>query len=528
MKVDRRTILKGGLAIPLCGAGALQSLAEDDLDDVDLGVASGDPGADSVVIWTRLRRSMRDAGPVVRWDVATSEGFGAATIATGELAATSAHDFCLKTRVYGLEPATTYFYRFRNDVGFYSEVGRTRTLPEGMGFVRELKMGIVNCQQYTAGYYAAFRHMLAEDLDLVLHLGDHIYEKDSGSVRGGDPLLGREATTLEDYRKKYRRYLSDPDARALRARYPFIDIWDDHEVYNDYSGAVDRAANATRFAEGYQSFVDYMPFEAEVLRTPSGVPEVVLRRNAKVGDLVEIFALDQRQFRDAGPCSSNIFTSGCDARLGSERTMLGAAQKLWLKESLGASRATWKILMSEVMVTPLRIRGAAVASERAARVLFEAGATYETRSGTFMTLDTWDGYPVERQELAAFIRDEGIANVVICTGDIHAALNARIPLEVETHRGPGVAFEVVTTSVSTSTLADRLGPVLGGAAHAIIRGANPQYQWSDIAHHGYTTLTLTPEAMRVKHVALDHVNSSTAGARVVREVSIPAGTILER
>lgn len=530
MTVDRRTFVKSTTTLTVFASTALgQALlaADDDLDDLDLGVASGDPAPDGVVLWTRLPRSFR-GDLTVAYELSLQPDFSGSLAASGKVDAGPGQDYCVKVRVEGLEPATVYYYRFWNGAGYASAAGRTKTAPRPGDATARLKIAVVNCQQYTAGYYAAFGHLAREDIDVCVHLGDHIYEIESGRVRGGDPLGGREATTIDGYRRKWRLYTSDPQAKELRRLVPFIDLWDDHEVFNDYD-ATDRSRDPERFTAAYRAYLEYLPVAATVAYA-DGVPTVRAHRSLPFGDLAEIFVTDQRQYRDVAPCSKNILTPGCAARRDPARSMLGAAQKAWLKERLGASGARWKLLLSEVMITPLRVSSLGLreqTAERAAAAVFEGGDIVRDAKGTYMTMDTWDGFPAERQELVDFVRSERIGDVVILTGDIHAAVHANIPADVEGNGGPRTMIEIVTASVTSKSLGDRLGAILGGAAALAIRTANPQYEWLDVRHHGYTVFDIGHEALRVRHVAVDDVLSAGAGARTVREVSIPGGAVLE-
>lgn len=525
-KLSRRSLAKSSLFVPVAAYGAFGAsrlLAEPYEDDA--GVASGCPTESTIVLWTRVPARGRPGGLgslEVSFEVSTDESFGAATIvARGRVGTSEARDFTVKTLVEGLQPFTTYHYRFTTETGYASVVGRTKTAPARGQATRPLRFAAVGCQQFSQGHYGAYLALAREDVDYCIHTGDHIYEQESGDVRrvGTD-----EAKTLADYRRKHRLYLSDPAWREVRRLYPFIDIWDDHEVFNDYAGATDRAADTARFTGAYQAYLEYMPLMTELTRGPNGEPEAKWYRSFKFGDLVELVAMDQRQYRTPCPCSRRFVTPGCDDLRKPGHTMLGDAQKRWVKDTLGASTSKWKLLLSEVMVAPLRIGlGERGGPEAAVELWGEQTGHDPEAAGMLVNLDGWDGYPSEREELLSFVAREELKNVVVVTGDIHAAANAYLYEDPARRAGDGTALEIVTTSISSKTLGSRLGGVVGGAAGALIRRANPHLAWTDIRSNGYAILTVSEQGIDVRHVVVDRVDRLSANVSEGRRTRIADG-----
>ena len=525
--LDRRTLTLSSLALPLLYAELRSSrgFAQVGAVEDDAGVASGNPTADSVVLWTRVPAAAQTAGHLgdgisVRYEVATSETFEPASVVVrGETATGAACDYTVKVLATGLAAFTTYYYRFQTASGYASVVGRTKTAPAPGVTPPSLKFALVSCQNFSEGYYAAYLHLAREAVDYCIHLGDHIYEHDDLKGRRGavDPLDGAAAQTLDDYRRKHRQYLSDPAWREARRLFAWVDLWDDHEVYNDYSGAADMPKDPARFRGGYQAFLEYMPIMGEIVVDPAGRPQVTLQRSQAFGDLVELFVLDERQYRMANPCGgSSYFARGCEAMRAPEHSMLGTPQRDWLKESLGASRATWKLVLNEVVMAPMRLPAFG------AEPTF--GATAERRGSTYVDLDAWDGFPSERHEILRFIEEHAVANVVVCSGDIHAALNATLYSDPLRHSGPAAAVEIVTTSISSKTIYERVGAVVGGTLEAVVHANNKHLVWADLRSHGYAVLTVTAEGIDVRHMKVDSVKHPTSPLRLARRSQIPAGS----
>ena len=313
-EIDRRTFVKLGgasAAALIFGFGPFteKTWAEPRFSDYPfkLGVASGDPLPDGVVLWTRLapdplNGGMPDKRVPVQWQVATDEAFAnvvreGATFASPELA------HSVHVEVGGLRPAGEYFYRFRAGSEL-SPVGRTKTAPAFGASVAEMNFAFVSCQQYEHGYFTAYRHMSEEDLDLVVHLGDYIYEygpnqyvAPGGNVR---THVGPEIVSLSDYRRRHAQYRTDEDLQAAHAAFPWAVTWDDHEVENNYADEIPEGGQSVeafilRRAAAYQAYYEHMPLRRTSV--PSG-PDMQLYRRLTFGNLAEFNVLDTRQYRD--------------------------------------------------------------------------------------------------------------------------------------------------------------------------------------------------------------------------------------
>ncbi len=354
-----------------------------------LGVASGEPSPDGVVLWTRLAPEplagggMPMANVEVGWEIAQDRAFTMPT-AKGVAVARPELGHSVRVEASGLAPGREYFYRFR--VGReVSPIGRTKTAPAAGAEVDRLRFAVCGCSHYETGYFTAYRRIAAEQFDFVFHTGDYIYE---GRENGGqNPALvrqhqGDEIYTLVDYRNRYAQYKMDPDLRAAHASAPFIVTWDDHEVDNDYAG--ERDENDTppevfllRRAAAYQAYFETMPLRAATI--PSG-PNMRLYRRLQFGKLLDLNVLDTRQFRSKQACNATTAT-GCMAALDQSRTILGSSQEQWLFEQLGKASATWTVLGQQV---PTFARD----NQRAAP------------NGRY-SMDKWDGYVASRQRLYA-------------------------------------------------------------------------------------------------------------------------------
>ncbi len=370
-----------------------------------LGVASGDPLSDGVVLWTRLARdAVTDAGrgraPVpVRWEVAHDDGFRR-IVRSGEVLALPELGHTVHAEVEGLAADRIYHYRFHAGATT-SPVGRTRTAPAAGHHMGRFRFAFASCQQYEHGYWTAYRHMAEEDLDLVMHLGDYIYEKSWGD-NIVQPHDGAEIFSLEDYRRRYTQYRSDPDLQAAHAAFPWIVTWDDHEVDNNYATGVpeDRqhpGAFLLRRAAAYQAYYEFMPLRRTSV--PAG-PDMRLYRRFGFGDLVAMSVLDTRQYRDDQACGDGNKPS-CEAHRDPTRTLLGPEQERWLLDGLHGSSARWNVLAQQVMMARLQRRND------------EDEATYP--------MDMWDGYPAARQRVLDAFASDRVANPVVLTGDITPA-----------------------------------------------------------------------------------------------------------
>ena len=479
MTLSRRGFLQGAAALAASAglAPCARALAQPRLpgNPWTLGVASGYPHAAGMTLWTRLAPEPLAGGgmppaPVeVRWEVAADESFRSITASgTANAAPQWAHSVHVDVR--GLEPARPYWYRFHAG-GAVSPVGRTRTAPaEGVAASR-LRLAFAACQQYEQGYYTAYRHMAREDLDLVVHLGDYIYDSSWGRdhVRShGAP----EPHTLEDYRNRYGLYKTDADLQAAHAAFPWLATWDDHEVNNDYANDRSqwldpRAVFLARRAAAYQAYYEHMPLPAWA--RPRG-NDMQLYASVRYGSLASFLVLDTRQYRSHQVCprpgrggSTVVREEDCAERLDPALSMLGRAQEQWLHQGLGRSGARWNVVAQQTLMTQADRRPG-------------EGADYWT--------DGWDGYPRARERLLASIAGQRVSNPVVLGGDVHMAAVADLKLDYVAKNAPVVATEFVCPSISSQ------GP--GYKRVGTLLQENPHVRFANGARRGYTTLDITP------------------------------------
>ena len=398
-----------------------------------LGVASGDPAPDGVVIWTRIAPDPLNGGGMppddvrVRWQIALDEGM---TRVVRRGVSTAAKDWghSVHVEVQGLQVDRTYWYQFEA-AGETSPVGRTRTTPAGNVMLDRFRFAFASCQRYESGYFTALRHMADEDLQAVVHLGDYIYE---GKASQGKPRQhnGDEIVSLEDYRNRYALYRVDKDLQAAHAAFPWIVTWDDHEFDNNCAGEISEEPNVAadqflkRRAAAYQAYYEHMPLRRSAL--PHG-PMMQLYRNVTYGRLVQFSVLDTRQYRTDQPCGDGN-KHPCDGVYDPNATLLGNIQEKWLCDGLVASPARWNILAQQVMMARVdRTPGDAVA----------------------WSMDQWAGYDVGRKRLLKFMADHKVSNPVVLTGDIHTNWVNDLQVDFDAEKSPAVATEFVGTSITS-------------------------------------------------------------------------------
>jgi alkaline phosphatase D len=389
--------------------------------------------------------------------------------------------------VDGLEPGRWYWYRFRAG-GEISAIARTRTTPAAGAAIERLRFAYASCQQYEHGYYGAYHRMLADDLDLVVHLGDYVYESSWGRdhVRThGAP----EPHTLEDYRIRHALYKTDADLQAAHAACPWIAVWDDHEVDNDY--ADDRSQHAhprewflARRAAAYKAYYEHMPLRRQMV--PLG-PHMRLHSRVAFGSLVQFHLLDGRQFRSHQPCASpgrggaTIADEACAERRDPRLSLLGEIQERWLETGLERSRARWNVLaqqsiMAQVDRKPGPERG-------------------------FWT-DSWDGYPAARRRLLDHLASRKPSNPVVIGGDVHAFWVTDLKPDFDDARSPVVATEIVGTSITSQGWRQE---VLDAQ-----RADNPHVRFADGTKRGYVRVEVTPQQWRADLRAMRTVTQPRA------------------
>ena len=473
----RRDFLRvsGGVAglvalgsLPACGRGrSLRFLS----DPFTLGVASGDPTADGVVLWSRIAgQALDEVGATsdavaVGWEVAEDDAFSR-VVQSGTADALPQLGHSVHVEVEGLRDGRDYFYRMIAG-GEVSPVGRTKTAPAVDAANDRFDFAFISCQHYEQGYYTALRHLASEDVDLIVHLGDYIYEGAAieGRVRRHD---GPEILTLDDYRARYTLYRADADLQAAHAAAPWVATTDDHEVDNNYAGATAEDGQSPealllRRAAAYQAFYEFLPLRRSSV--PRG-PDMLVYRRLRFGNLLEMNVLDTRQYRSDQPCGDGVKPT-CSEHFAEDRSMLGARQRDWLFSGLARSEARWNVLAQQVLVA--RLRG-------------ENDEAEETWS-----MDKWDGYPVERQALIDTLADTGVSNPVILTGDIHSNWVTRLLRDFKDPRSDVVATEFVGTSLSSG---GNGRPMTGWGENGIRYNSHIDFY---NAQRGYVLASVTPE-----------------------------------
>ena len=499
---------KGGSAAVALATAPMLSLAHDDDDDDDddkkgrrggvsfeHGVASGDPLARRVILWSRVTPSAGRAQRVaVRYVIATDPHLRQ-VVERGELRTGPDRDYTVKVDAAGLRPGTSYYYRFEAR-GVESPIGRTRTLP--VGATPRLRLAVVSCSNHAAGYFNAYRRIAERaDLDAVIHLGDYLYEygpNQYGTTRTPEPP--NEMITLSDYRTRHAQYKRDADSQAVHRQHPMICIWDDHEVANDSwkSGAQNHTEGAEgawvdRVNAGLQAYYEWMPVRVPDLSQP--------RRNQRAfafGDLIDLAMLEERLSARSQQLPATIPIPGLGnafAQVGEfanpARTLLGDEQEAWLAERLRKSDARWKFIGQGVMFAQLKAQGAPLS----------AGG------GLFFNSDQWDGYQPARDRVYNVLKGDAnnapVNNCVILTGDIHSSWAADLsqdPNNPNTASGGynaatgegSRAVEFVGTSVSSPGLDDP-----SGNTALFLRSVNPHFKYIELNRRGYMLVDVTRE-----------------------------------
>ena len=454
-----------------------------------LGVASGDPSPTGVVLWTRLAPSpltpdggMPAENIEVRWVLAKDDQLRD-IVQEGRAVATPLFAHSLHVELDGLEPDHWYFYGFfvGNEA---SPVGRTRTMPARGVMPDQLRYAFASCQHYESGLYTAYEHMAQEELDLVAHLGDYIYEGpgvDKRLRKHEGPLLN----SLADYRIRHAQYKTDGFLQAAHARCPWIVAWDDHEVENNYADAISQrptiepAKFLEQRARAYRAYYEHMPLGP--MSIPQG-PYMRLYKNIHFGQLAQFSVLDTRQYRTNQPCGDGNKPL-CDEALDPKGTLLGDDQEAWLNDSLLNSHARWNVLAQQVMV---------------ARVDRKPGEekTY--------SMDQWGGYEVARNRLLSFVRDRQISNPVVITGDIHSNWVNDLKVNFDEPDSPTVATEFVGTSISSGGNGSQLRKETER-----MKQENPFVKFFN-AERGYVSCTLTPESYRADYQVVEFVDKPGA------------------
>lgn len=460
-----------------------------------LGVASGDPTADGVVLWTRLApKPLEDGGMppenvIVNWMVAKDEKM-TKVVAKGEEIASPELAHSVHVEVEGLQPDSWYFYQFKagNEV---SPVGRTRTAPAAEAMIDKFRFAFASCQHYESGYFTAYEHMAKEPLDLVVHLGDYIYEY-AGKDNRVRKHLGDEIKSVDDYRRRLSQYKMDPALKATHAAFPWLVTWDDHEFDNNYADTIseekgiDTEEFLNRRANAYQAYYEHMPLRRSAI--PRG-PYMNLYRKVNFGRLIEFDVLDTRQYRTDQPCDDKDGLL-CGQALSPYATMLGAKQEKWLQKQLLNSDSRWNVLAQQVMMAQI-----------------DRDSSEKER----FSVDQWPGYDVSRRRLMEFLGQSQISNPVVLTGDIHSNWVNDLKVDRNRPEEKTVATEFVGTSISSGGDGETYPKDIDG----ILRD-NPFLKFHT-RERGYVQCEITPEEWRSDYQAVEYVTKP--GAPVVTRAS---------
>jgi len=469
-----------------------------------LGVASGDPAPDGIVLWTRLAPRPLDGGgmPMVNvdvdWEVSADPRFSS-IVQKGTSVARPELGHSVHVEVSGLEPAREYWYRFHAGDEI-SQIGRTKTAPPHGAPVDRLRFAVCGCNHYEDGYFTAFRRMSEEQFDFIFHTGDYIYEGRSDGGRVDRRLRqhnGDELFTLVDYRNRYALYKTDRDLMAAHAA-PWIGTWDDHEVADNYAGDIDKYNTPPevfllRRAAAYQAYYEAMPLRAAAF--PHGDHMRIYRR-LQFGSLIDLSVLDTRQWRSDQPCGDGSRTN-CAARLAPTQTMMGPEQERWLFENLATVQARWTVIGQQVYS-------------------FAFDRIKAFPDGQF-SMDKWDGYAAARRRLYDRLVETRAPNPIVLSGDVHQHYGADLKLDFTDPRSRTVGVEFTNTSVTTIGDGSDVG-----ATWEATRADNPHIKFHS-NRRGYIACTATPNQMRAEFKVLDKVTVPDLPARVAGTLVVEAG-----
>ena len=479
------------------------------------GVASGSPSTDGLVLWTRLDpNALPDPRrPVLlRWQLAHDAQFRR-PLRSGQATALPELGHSVHVELSGLPSDRWYYYRFTLGDA-HSDSGRTRTLAGAAAPVAQFRFAFASCQRWEHGHYAAWRHLCQDAPELIVFLGDYIYEYASDRVKDAvrqHPL--RQAYSLQDYRDRYALHRSDPLLQAAHALCPWVVTWDDHEVENDYAGLrgqQDGAAFLARRAAAYQAFYENMPLRTTALvqgLTGLGRPEA-LRVTDRLthGQLLRWHVLDTRQFRDWQACrapgasgSGSVSPSDCPELLAPERSLLGSAQEAWLAQGLAqdssADGPRWSVLAQQTLL---------------------AQRNYRTAPQALFSSDSWDGYPAARQRLLNTLAQRPARNTVVLGGDIHQNYVCRVLANFDRPDSPVLASEFCSTSISSrsNTSQDKVDAVARRNPHVLL---------ANCEHRGYGLVDVSPRLWRTRLQVLDDARRPDAQRSTLAQFVVEDG-----
>ncbi|MEV2217603.1 alkaline phosphatase D family protein [Streptomyces sp. NPDC050997] len=498
--------------VPAAGAAAVGKLDTAKLadDPFTLGVASGDPLPNSVVLWTRLAPSPFEPGggmgglaATVQWEVAQDELF-AVVVRDGVGTAFPEYNHTVHIEVDGLDPGREYYYRFRTG-SWISETGRTRTAPARTAAATTMTFAAVSCQAYHDGYFTAHRHLAQDDVDVVFHLGDYLYEyavNSSGGARrypsGTLPdVFNRETLTLEDYRLRYALYKSDPDLRAVHAAHPFVVTWDDHETENNYAGTVDEHGSPAqefllRRAAAYRAYWENQPLRGAQM--PVG-PDLRLYRRLHWGTLAQFDVLDTRQYRSDQAYGDTLHVPGPESDDPS-RTMTGKTQENWLIDGWRSADALWNVMPQQVCFSQRRL---------------------DLNAQALVSMDAWDGYRASRGRILAGAKSAGVENLMVLTGDVHVSYAFDIKDAFDDPASRTLGTEIAATSVASGQDGAEQPPNWDTYMRA-----NPHLRFAN-GRRGYARVELGRQTARADFRTVPAVTTPGAGITTAASFVTEAG-----
>lgn len=510
---SRRALLSRAAALALApalvSAGSRRVLAQPRFLDYPfkLGVASGDPLPDGVVIWTRLAPDPFDASALppesieVGWKVAEDEDMRR-IVQSGTARAKPEFAHSVHVELRDLKPGREYFYRFTAG-GEESPIGRTVTAPSQAADFERMKFAFASCQHYEHGYFTAYRDMIAQDPQLIFHLGDYIYEYAiSRSPVRRHPI--EEAYDLADYRALHAVYKLDEDLQAAHAYAPWVCTWDDHEVENNYADDQPEFGEPSdaflrRRTAAYRAYYEHLPLRLK--SEPQG-PRMRLHQRLQYGNLAEFSVLDLRQFRDRQACEPEGFPAGevidiaeCPDATAEDRSLMGREQEFWFNVGFGRGGSTWNVIVQPLMM---------------------AGLDQLPGPSRGVYNDNWGGYLANRQRIMTLIKERGVENVVSLGGDIHGFWVSDITEMPFDPNSAKLGSEFVCTSVtSPSYLYETFSAVLP---------ENPQVKFFEDRIRGYVMCDLTQERWRTSLRTVSSVLDPEPDFDTLATFDVEAGT----
>ncbi len=444
-----------------------------------LGIASGQPRPDSVVLWTRLAPEPHAEGggmdplPVpLRWEMAHDEAF-TQLVRTGEVVALPSLAHSVRIQVDRLPPGRVFHYRFITGHAV-SAIGRTRTAPPADSQPARLRLALASCQHYEQGRFTVHREIAASDIDLVLFVGDYIYDSSHPSFLRR-PHEGPPPETLDQFRARHATYKLDLDLQAAHAAHPWILAWDDHEVRNDYAAALGTgelsAAEFVRIrAAAYQAYFEHLPLALDQIPGERGMR---MHDHYTWGRLAELWTLDGRQHRSVQACNAADESGGhlrwyCDELADRQRSLLGPAQESWLHRGLAHSQRRWKLIGQATQMS---------------------ASGLETLGRQLVHTDGWDGYASSRARLLQHLADRGVQDVVALGGDVHRHVVANLRVRPNDERSAVVASEFVTTSLTTRGIPE--------SWMSLIRSSNPDILHGRSDERGYALIELGNQSLHL-------------------------------